>query len=375
MNRPNNLKNIFKKIFGSENQTFRGSHIADGFTSYVSGFDNLKKVVNDSMGVHIEVDRIHNAIYPPITVPSNKPGYYSFSDEYFEFDFNDSQLKSDLTEYFLKKNYSNKIFSGTYDLGMFFQSLGRELLVGGATYYAVSWEKVTSNSAEYEFPTDFNFLHPSTVSISGDRNKDFIIKQRYPIWTIITDQFDGVFNRNVKSQDAFYLQYPFSKDSPVKNSLKLIPAIQKFYKFGLDQGEGSINGKNHSLPVEMARYKTFSEEKRKLDFSRIKIRRKFNYLFEDQKLTSYYDVFIVVRYKLFLNDLRQFMLDEFNKQIMSQVAIRNKLEETPKVKIKDDLFASNQVISSAFEKFNNKEITINEFSNLIKDNLDKTQER
>jgi predicted HTH transcriptional regulator len=121
MNRPNNLKNIFKKIFGSENQTFRGSHIADGFTSYVSGFDNLKKVVNDSMGVHIEVDRIHNAIYPPITVPSNKPGYYSFSDEYFEFDFNDSQLKSDLTEYFLKKNYSNKIFSGTYDLGMFFQ--------------------------------------------------------------------------------------------------------------------------------------------------------------------------------------------------------------------------------------------------------------
>ena len=373
MRRKNNFLEILKKIFGSENKTFRGSHLPNGFFSYVKGYDELKKASHDAMGVYLEVDGIRNALYPPIKVYGRKPGYYSFSDDYFEFDLADSQLKVDLTEHFLEKNYSDKIYGGSYDLGAFFQSLCGELLINGVTYYAVTWDKVKINETEYTLPVDFNYLHPATVSISGDKNKDFIIKQRYPFWNIIMDHFDGVFNRNIKSQDALCLKYPFDPRSPVQTSLKFIPAIKNFSQFGLDQGEASLSSKNHSLHIELARFKTYAEEKKKLDYARIKIRRAFTYLYDDQKLTSYYDVFTVVRYKKFLNDMRDNLLNEFNKQMMSQVIVRNSLTVKPYIKLKEDLFATNQKIETVFDKFKKKEITVNNFSKLINDKLDKTQ--
>ena len=363
------IRRILNKIFGSENKDFRGSHIPNDFISFIKGYEELKEVSRDATGLYREIEGIQNALYPPMQKPGHKPGYVTYSEEFFEINHSKKTIRDDLTSHLLDKNYSEKIYSNAYDLSMFFEFICRELITEGKTFYAVVWDKVKINNREYTLPIDFCYLHPSTISLKeNEKGKILLIKQRYPFWSIIRDQFDGIYNRNVKPREAFYLSYPFSDESPAKQSLRYASMTKKFYNFGLYQGEASLSSKNHRLPVELSRYTTFSIEKLKHDLTRIKIRKNFSYLYE-QQVTTYYDVYSVVRYMKYLNNFRQFLLDEFNKQIMLQIKKRNKLKKMPIIQLKDDIFVTNQKIDEAFARFQNKEINVQEFSKQTKDNL------
>lgn len=360
----NRLKdNIRKIISNSKTIDFRGAHLQDDFLSYMKGYSSREKAVRDSMGIYLEVDRVTHALFPVLEKPASKPGYVTYHHDYFEIETKDKTSKANLEEYFLDeyRRWDKKIYGHAHTLADFFEFIFRQIIVDGIVYYAFTWEKIDLNNKEYYLPEGFHYLDPSTMSIRHKNSKIVGFEQKYSWWTILTSTYFEFFNRDFKKDQVLFVDYPLGSSSPAQESLKHLPRIKYFWNFGLQQGQASLEPQNHSLDIEKTRYKTYQDEKREYDITRAKIRRNFYYLYENVHLTSYYDVYTVVRYRKYLNDMRDLFVNQFNEQVLKRVSQKNKLKETPRLVIKKGLFMDNATIDAYFEQFKNKQISIDEF--------------
>ncbi len=95
--------------------------------------------------------------------------------------------------------------------------------------------------------------------------------------------------------------------------------------------------------------------------ARAKVRRNFHYLFDlnDLSLTEYYDVYSVARYKKELNKTRNYLVQEFNRQVFKPFAKKNKINPHPELKLQG--FLSDNQIDDYLEKYRKDEIDLKEF--------------
>lgn len=368
----NRLKNNIKKVLiNSKTTDFRGAHLEDPFLSHIKGSSSRKEAARDGMSVYVEVDRMTHALFPVLQKPASKPGYVTYHYDYFEIETKSKIVKTNLEKYFLDEyqRWDKKIYGHAHTLADFFEFIFRQLLVDGEVYYAFNWKKVNINGKEYYLPEGFHYLDPSTLSIRCKGSKIVGFEQKYSWWTVLTSTYFDFYNRDFKVDQVLYIKYPISSESPVQESLKHLSKIKKFWEFSLQQGQASIEPQNHELAIEKSRYTSFYKEKRKHDIARAKIRRNFYYLYDNVHLTSYYDVYTVVRYRKYLNDMRDFLISQFNEQVMTRIASKNKIKGKLRLKIKDSKFISNKMIESYFNKFKKRNITTNEFiEKVIKQN-------
>lgn len=239
--------------------------------------------------------------------------------------------------------------------------LGYGLLIDGKVFYALDWGKVDLNGMSYILPRGLHYLRTSTVRITKRFGRIAGFKQRYSIVTRIRQKYYHLNSRDFSAHGVLFLQYPFGRLSPVERSLKYLPQIKKFWDFTLNQSRASSDPTNYSLPIEKSRHTTYAQEKRKHDLVRAKIRGEFNYLIDNVRLTEYYDLYTVVRYKRFLNDFRAYLLDEFNKQVLGRIATKNNWQSAPILQIKDGIFLDNKTIGDYFQKYCAGEINIDTF--------------
>jgi len=338
----------------------------DPFLSYIKGYSELERAAQNGMELYIEVDRIQHALFPLREKPVlDRPGYVTHECDYFEINFSNPETKKDLEEYFLEK-YSclrNGLFNSYHSLGGFFEMICYQILVSGKSYNAISWDSVEINEQKYILPVDFRSLRASTMRILSQGG----YKQKFSLITYILEKGFKDYEDTKKPRVCYFDQdeilfckYPFSNQSPTKWGLKYLPLIKKFWQFGIDQSKSNVEVANHYLPLEKTRYTTYQKEKRKYDLARSKIRTIFNYLLEPSgsKITQYYDVYTVIRYKKHLNDLRNYLIDEFNKQIFQPVAVRNKWTEIPKLMMSG--FLTNTELDLALKNYTEEKMSFDE---------------
>lgn len=364
-------KNIFDK---------EGSSIDDQFLTYIKGYSQLEAASRDSMSLFNETMFIRNTLFPLRDVPvTDRPGYITHERDYFSFECADQTIKDDLEKYFIDKHsqYRDHLYGNGDDLGGFLDMIAYQLMVIGVSFNRTYWDEIDINKSKYILPVDFDYLRDSTMKIKKRNGHIFEYLQKYSIITYFftnRSYFKGYGDKEIPRkvrflpEEVFYCKYPISNDSPTKASLKYLKQTKKFWDFGLDKARSGADPDDHMLSVEKTRYVSYADENRKYDLAKSKIRTIFHYLTEGNnlKMTQYYDVYRVIRYKKFLNTMRSYLVHEFNRQVMEVVAKKNNFELVPKLRF--DGFLTNKELDTAFDAYKKGELS---FDDLIETTIKK----
>lgn len=329
----------------------------DLFLSFVKGYSELERIAQDSnFGTYSEIENIFYSLFPLREKPvPGSPDYITRKRDYFYVTCEDSKVSQDLSNYFLKDHgYGEKLYPGN-DLGDFMSWICRQIIITNENFCYVDWEEKQLKNNKLLLPSDFDFLPVETMKVKRSWNSDLVFQQKYSWFTYLAkrrfkDWQDKIRPRvyNFKAGEIFYCRYPFSKTSSIKKIAKYLPSIMQFWMFGIHQGQANLNDKDHYWPIEKARFSTYIQEKRKHDLIKAKIAHAFSVPFAEPTTTRYYEVLIWIKYKKYLNDLRDYIVDEFNQQIFKQVKEKNNL---PLIKLEYEGFVKNYEWDQVFQNY------------------------
>lgn len=344
-------------------QREKGYVFDDPFLGSIKGYDRLEKATWNAMELSGEVDSVRYALFPPRDVPvADRPGYITHERNYFGIECNDPALKNDLEAYFTDEHswYRDGLYGQSDAVGGFLEGIARQLLVTGDAFHMLEWDEVDIRGKKYQFPVDFEYLRNETMKVIREHGVIVGYRQKYSLFTYFKEKKFKDWEDKEKPRsfefekdEVIYCQYPFSKKSPTEQSIKYLKPIKKFWQFGMDQARSGVEVESHYLPLEKTRHTTYSREKRKHDIARGKIRTIFNYLMDANgpKLTQYYDIYTVIRYKKFLNDMRDYLVHEFNEQVLAPVSRKNAFINVPKLTYSG--FLSNAELDFALQGYTN----------------------
>lgn len=333
----------------------------DPFLGFITDYNRLEAATRSAMKLSTEVESIQHALFPTRSVPvPDHPGYVTYKQDYFSIDCEDPVLKEHLEAYFTDEHswYRDGLYGHGDSIGGFLEMTAQQLLVTGNSFYIIDWDEVDIKDRKYQFPVDFGYLRNETMKVIRKGGNIAGYRQKYSLFTYLKESrfkdYDGKIKpRSYKFEkdEIIYCQYPFATKSPTAQSIKYLSPIKRFWQFGIDQSRSGVEVENCYLPIEKARYATFAKEKRKYDIARGKIRTIFNYLMDvnGPKLTQYYDIYTVIRYKKFLNNFRDYLVKEFNEQVLAVVARKNNFGCIPKLKYGG--FINNVELDSALQKY------------------------
>lgn len=340
----------------------------DDFANYVRGYLDLERASRSSMyGLQSEVEAM-KSLFPTRKEPiPGNPGRFTYGSNYFSIEHGDPIIKKDFEDYFLgRREFTREeslYDSSGRDLADFFEWTMRHLLVEGRSFHSINWRPTTINGHTYVLPSPFVALDPATVW------QGFFKKyvQKYS-WITYLSQKKHIDYDMQKPPRKYYFdkdevliyRYPPSGDSPTKRALPLVPLLKQFWDVSLNQLRAGNEPENRDWRLERARFKNVAEERRKNALVQARIRTYFGYLLPtDTKVTNYYDVYTVTKYKTHCNDLRDYLVDGFNKQVFENLALKNKLAEAPILKFSG--FLTNEQINQAFNDFASRTTGIDKF--------------
>lgn len=334
----------------------------DDFLNHLRGLDKLDQATRDATELFTETMQFKDNLFPPLEQPTS-PGYVTYNKEYFQIYHPNKILSKNLEEYFTDRDTRRSVYNFASDLSEFFEFIFFGLLVDG--YYAspIKWEKKIVGNRYYILPT-FYFQDAATVKAKKSGKNIKSVSRIYSIWTYLNNKYARPKRTVWAKNEVFYLEYPYSKKSPTIQSLKYLPILKKFLLFGVNQAKGMAEPNNHSLKVELARYKSFREIKREQDIARGRVRKNFNYLYEDSRLTNYYDTYFVTRNKKFLNNIRSYLIKQFNDQVFAEIAVRNGFSHKPHLELIEGLFPTNQELDKILADYHNKKVSLDDYINI-----------
>lgn len=337
----------------------KGYWLEDEFLSLVKGHTAFEATYRDGRQFFVEIDRVGNNLFP-----------IGEDEKYLFIRHSNSVVEKDLNEYFISQHsrYRDRLYGNHFHLGNFFNDIMQQLAIYGECYYAIDWDVKQIEDRTYHLPTDLRYLRTSTMSVKKNDNGSIVgYKQQYSPFAKLSYDPDEKKTRrfNFKKDEVFYTIYPLERVHPVKKSMSLLKPILRFWDFGLDRGESNVHPQSKRFNVVWAGQQRYSDQKRKYALTRAKVRRNFHYLLniDDLTITEYYDIFLVTRYKKELNEVRQYFIDEFNKQVFTAFTHKNTLEQIPRLELIG--FMTNDQIDEYFEKYKRKEVTSKEFINKI----------
>jgi hypothetical protein len=351
-------------------QREKGYVFDDPFLGFIKGYDRLEAAARNVMELSNEVDSVRYALFPLRDVPlADQPGYITHERNYFNIECDDPTLKKDLEMYFTDEHsfYRDGLYGQGDAIGGFLEGIAWQLLVTGDEFRMIEWGEVEIKGKKYQFPVDFEYLRNETMKIISSDSAIIGYQQKYSLFTYFKEKKFKDWEDKEKPRsfefekdEIIYYQYPFAKKSPTAQSIKYLATIKKFWQFGIDQSRSGVDVESRYLPLEKARYVTLASEKRKHDIARGKIRTIFNYLMDTNgpKLTQYYDIYTVIRYKKFLNDMRDYLVREFNEQVLAVVAKKNGFTSIPKLCYSG--FISNDKLDKALQDYTDGVLTFDQ---------------
>lgn len=360
-------------------QREKGYVFNDPFLGFIRGYDRLEAATRNTMELSNEVDLVHYALFPLRDVPvADRLGYITHERNYFSIECDDSALKQDLEAYFTDEHswYRDGLYGQGDSAGVFLEGIARQLLVTGDAFHTIEWEEVDINGKKYKFPVDFKYLRNETMKVIREGGVVIGYRQKYSLFTYFKEKkFKGWKDEKkprsfeFEKDEVIYCQYPFAKKSPTVQSIKYLCTIKKFWQFGIDQSRSGVEIESFYLPLEKARCAVFAQEKRKHDLARGKIRTIFNYLIDANgpKMTQFYDIYTMIRYKKFLNNMRDYLVREFNEQVLAVVAKKNNFNCRPKLVYSG--FLSNTELDLALQKYINGTLNLDQMIQQIVKNL------
>lgn len=340
-----------------------GSATEDRLLLSLKGEDLITSATTDVMDLHKEAYFIYYELFPPYRKPvEENPKRYTLEEDYFYFSQSPKKIKVLLQDYFLNNHsqYRDRMYGSGESLARFFGSCALQLVTTGKVFYEIIWEEVEIEGKKYFLPGNFSYLPTHTMKAVCKGNKIAYYIQKYSLFTYLKNKlsksysFDKIDARSTffKKDEILFLKYPLSKISPTYHSLGMLPKADYFSRFSLSWTQASAERDNHQLRLEVARYKNYLNEQKKSAYARARIRRLYNYLpieNNNTKITQYYDIYTCIRYLKYMNLIREYLVREFNDQVIKVFAEKNNLKHVPTLQYRG--FMDNKVLNDALKSY------------------------
>ncbi len=314
----------------ANNKKQKGYWLDDPFLSYIKGHTRYEETSHDGMQFTVELRGLQ-ALFPYTREPS----------DHFVITHSGSRISRLLNEHFITRQRSyERIYGNMFDITGFFGSILEQSAIYGENYYAIRWT-VPENINDLILVDGFTYLHSSTMhlkrSLSG-HVKGY--KQRYSRLAFLNHSYDR--ERKVRafdftSDEILHIKYPFGKPQPTEQSMGLLKKSQAYWNFTLDQARSGGSVAGMGVNAERARYKNYNVKHLEFQFTRAEIGKNFHQFESIRELprTDYYDAYILCRYMRDKVRARQFMVDQFNLQVLATLAKKNDIKKPPVLELVD----------------------------------------
>lgn len=337
----------------------KGNIADDPFLSYIKGHSRYDETNSDGMQFVIELRSV-GSLFPYTNNPS----------EFFTIMHRGKNIERALNEHFISRSRSfNRIYGHVHDLGGFFGYVLQQSAIYGEHYCEMSWKDYPDKN-NLILVDDFGYLHGSTMhtkrNVSGNVIGYF---QRFSRLALRqNNHYSDIKNRvtHFETNEILHITYPFGDPHPVKKSLGLLKNTSAYWKFGLDYTRSMGSKIKMPYAAEKARYKDYAKKMREYKLTKAKISKNFHQIdgMTDLSMTAYYDAFTVCEYLIHKIRARQFMVDEFNKQVLDPLAARNNIKTPPLLKIVG--LSTEAEVIELMKAFDGKVINYQEFIELSK---------
>lgn len=353
------------------NQKFVGLHFEDPWKEWIKGYRKREEATKDGTKLFNEVYNYRHDLFPVRSVPvETHPGYVTHDQNFFFIETDDDKLSQLFTNHFTEEHSfrdDSISYGNAHDLGGFFEFVFHGLLVDGISIYAIEWGQIKLGTKNYKLPRALLYVNPATINITGKKST-----QKFSFIAKLMSDYYEYQNNEFEKDELIVFKYPtLYPSSPVKKSLRHIKDLKQWLSFSLLQGKANAEPTNHSWSIERARYKHSADFLRRESLTRLKVKRIFKQPIGGQRvgITTYYEVIAYAEYKKHLNVIRDYLVREFNTQLLNLVQKKNNIKSPVVLQYRG--FASNEIIDQALKRYQSGEIDVNTFVTAIKDDYDK----
>lgn len=335
------------------------NHNRDDFYRKTIGYDDWYNSSRDITKFTGELDNIYYSLYAlngdnrrDQTLTIYHPNYL---------------LQKKMNDYFFGFRSSEIYGHISHHLGDMFAHSIKNAAMFGDTYLYIEWKPMMIGQKSYVMPYGFHYIQPETIK-KQVKNGRKVYKQRYSLFTKIKNRkrLSEYRTRYLGEEEVLHLCYPLSDVPPVHKYKRYLRKFDRFLKFTLESSEGGAYITPRKLRVEIARSKKYTDEQRKNNLNRAVVRSGFFQPIENMPLTRYYDYYTVAQYISAKYRLRQYAIDEFNKQVLKLVQQKNNMKKPPELRMTNLLTEDD--IQGVFEKWAKGNMTNDDFIDYLKSN-------
>lgn len=311
----------------------------------LKGFEFLGELNHSDPTIHNAVRMVTNMLFD-----------YRRDDKHFEVECENPRLREAVERELLDRlaGRQAKFGIGNHDLVRFLRSKAASIMVYGRSFSRVGWQENEGDSAHWRIKS-FRGLFPGSIRPIGKEGYEW--KRRQSEY----DLNSPIVTERLSKEEIFSLEWVF--DGEANRSKPPLERVVKHYKRGLDfmtlcaaNTYAWANPNDKRFWVERARHadmkKAIEEERQR----RLLMTKELGIpeLYPPPPTTSYYDVYYMVKFRKRLAQIREYLVSQFNEQVVRQLAVKNGFSEH--VALRAISYRTVKEIEDVFEQFGRKEL-------------------
>lgn len=291
-------------------------------------------------------------------------------EKHFEIVCSSSELRRFFNDILLGRGGFEGLYGQAYDLEGFLRGVLQSLLIFGKAFYKIDWAKqdYRGNKTRWVMKR-IRWLAVETMDVVRDDEQIQGFKQEY------SDHCSYKDLRGIKVEfepdEIFFVEWVFDGErnrgvSPLKRLIPLSKEMDEFLEYIKLRTKALYHPEDRSYAVERALFTPWEEAKKKNEQCRIKIQDALG-IMPDAPMTEYYDIHQFIKSRRRIAQIREYLLAEFNDQVVNSISKKNGFSESPRIKLVG--YKSVSEIDELFDSFKCKEISNKEVVDALRDEL------
>jgi hypothetical protein len=317
-------------------------------------YDKLENLSTSNTYIRTSIEYVQNVLFNYV------------NNNHFQIENAENPWKQFFEKSFLNDYNCRELYSPYYDLVGFLRAVFYSTIVYGKAFYAVDY---ADNNGCW-LVKSIHWLPVETMTPNYDQKG--VIKG-------FTQKYSSKGNDEIKNyrmeflpEEIFFVEWNFDGDkkgvSPLLRLYSNANREKELWDFMQRKFYAQTHQDDHSLSVEQARYAPFEEAKKQADDAKIKNISKIGGLL-DVPMTEYYYAYYFAKNRKRIAMIREYLVNDFNTQIVATLSRKNGLTEIPKIAITN--YLTSEQIESHINDFKKAKITSDQLIKLLLE--DKTQ--
>jgi hypothetical protein len=257
------------------------------------------------------------------------------------------------------------IFADLSRIDDFLTNCGRSLLLVGRVFHKVVWSdddtrimmirRLPAETMKVYRLDQTPIRFRQHYSLFATRNA---IAREYPRVHMSGDEDYRGVTFYFEPDEMFFLEWSLDGDkyrgvSPAKRVLSHCKAWQAYFDRTLEMSRVQAYPELRDFRYVKAKYRSFKQETERFKQAQIEMQKPFRVI-QDVPKTEYFDVWEAKEMLLFVGRLRQYLLDEFNAQIVAPLLRRNGIDAEARYVCDYEL--TNEQIQELFQRYEQGEL-------------------